>query len=383
MRREIVSTHALGDPHRQPPATFEKEGTPCSPSKDPSRCDRFQKRGSDTHKKSWIRSEEGELSSPCSSNSCGVKHIIHAPAGNNPSPVIRSQGRRFPQAYKIRENLRDFGGEFRLNSIADSESMNMEAKEDYHSNNEASSCNDNSEDDWEAVADRAPDELLSAEVNLSKLRLEDKKDEAPLPTARRGRGTFSYEKHGLYLYSDQQQSSSSIQDDDSLNQTTFTLPTSQGHQPTRDLKYGTRHALVLEGFQANMSTSGLENLLDKFVSHDFVIRWVNDTTAFAVFRTPAIAVEACKLIKCSFTVRVLDENDVLLSSIPEKDLEPPRQRPKTSARTAQRLIAHGMGLKLPSTSFTQKQLKEQEAARKQRILSRQNLKDDAWGGPTD
>lgn len=54
------------------------------------------------------------------------------------------------------------------------------------------------------------------------------------------------------------------------------------------VKYGTRHAVVLEGFQANMSTSGLENLLDKFVSHDFVIRWVNDTTAFAVFRTPAI-----------------------------------------------------------------------------------------------
>ncbi|KAL7615170.1 uncharacterized protein LOC111890017 isoform X1 [Lactuca sativa] len=260
---------------------------------------------------------------------------------------------------------------------ADSESMNMEAKEDYHSNNEASSCNDNSEDDWEAVADRAPDELLSAEVKLSKLRVEDKKDQTP--TARRGRGTFSYEKQkeGLYLYSDQQQSSFSIQDD-SLNQTT-----SQGHQPTTDLKYGTRHAVVLEGFQANMSTSGLENLLDKFVSHDFVIRWVNDTTAFAVFRTPAIAVEACNLIKCPFTVRVLDENDVLLSSIPEKDLEPPRQRPKTSARTAQRLIAHGMGLKLPSTSFTQKQLKEQEAARKQRILSRQNLKDDAWGGPTD
>lgn len=61
------------------------------------------------------------------------------------------------------------------------------------------------------------------------------------------------------------------------------------------------------------------------------------------------------------------------------DLEPPRQRPKTSARTAQRLIAHGMGMKLPSTSFGQKELEEQEAARRQRIISRQNLKDDAWG----
>ncbi|KAL4578584.1 hypothetical protein LXL04_014709 [Taraxacum kok-saghyz] len=250
--------------------------------------------------------------------------------------------------------------------------MNMEAKEEYHSNNEASSCNDNSEDDWEAVADRTPDELLSTQTleDVSKLTLEDKKDQPPV---RRGRGTFSYQKQGLY--SDQQ--SSTPIEDDSINETT--LSRSEGHEQTRELKYGTRHALVLEGFLPSMTTSGLENLLDKFISHDFVIRWVNDTTAVAVFRTPAIALEACNLIKCPFTVRVLDESDALLSSIREKDLEPPKQRPKTSARTAQRLIAHGMGIKLPSTSFSQKELKEQEAARKQRIVSRQNLKDDAWG----
>lgn len=242
--------------------------------------------------------------------------------------------------------------------------MNTEAKEDNHSNNEASSCIDNSEDDWEAVADRAPDELLSTEklADVSKLRLEEDEKDETVPV-RRGRGTFSYQKHALY--SDQPI------EDDSANQPT--LPTSQ------DLKYGTRHALVMEGFQPSMTTSGLENMIDKFTSHDSVIRWLNDTTALAVFTTPAIALEACNSIKCPFTVRVLVENDVLLTSIPEKDLEPPRQRPKTSARTAQRLIAHGMGMKLPSTSFGQKELKEQEAARKQRIVSRQNLKDDAWG----
>ncbi|PWA83936.1 nucleotide-binding alpha-beta plait domain-containing protein [Artemisia annua] len=155
---------------------------------------------------------------------------------------------------------------------------------------------------------------------------------------------------------------------------------SEGHeQAKRDLKYGTRHALVMEDFQPSMTTSGLENLLEKFNYHDVVIRWINDTTALAIFRTPAIALEACQSIKCPFTVRVLEENDVLASSIPERDLEPPRQRPKTSARTAQRLIAHGMGIKLTSTSFGQKELKEQEEARRQRIISRQNLKDDAWG----
>jgi hypothetical protein len=76
------------------------------------------------------------------------------------------------------------------------------------------------------------------------------------------------------------------------------------------------------------------------------------------------------LLSCSFlTILVL----FLLS-----DLEPPRQRPKTSARTAQRLIAHGMGLKLPMT-FGSRELKNQEETRKNRIVTRQKMKDDAWG----
>lgn len=61
------------------------------------------------------------------------------------------------------------------------------------------------------------------------------------------------------------------------------------------------------------------------------------------------------------------------------DLEPPRRRPQTSARTAQRLIAQSMGIKLPSTDFGSREYRRQEEARKNRIVSRQNLKHDAWG----
>lgn len=62
-----------------------------------------------------------------------------------------------------------------------------------------------------------------------------------------------------------------------------------------------------------------------------------------------------------------------------EDLEPPKQRPKTSARTAQRLIAQGMGFKLPSASFGSRELRKQEEDRRGRIVNRQKLKDDAWG----
>jgi hypothetical protein len=60
------------------------------------------------------------------------------------------------------------------------------------------------------------------------------------------------------------------------------------------------------------------------------------------------------------------------------DLEPPKPRPKTSARTAQRLIAHGMGLKQFS-NFSSDQLKKQEEERRNRITARQALRDEAWG----
>lgn len=60
------------------------------------------------------------------------------------------------------------------------------------------------------------------------------------------------------------------------------------------------------------------------------------------------------------------------------DLEPPYPRPKTSARTAQRLIAQGMGRKL-STTFGSSELKKQEEARRNRILARQIMRDEAWG----
>ncbi|CAN1247623.1 hypothetical protein LINPERPRIM_LOCUS6409 [Linum perenne] len=38
-----------------------------------------------------------------------------------------------------------------------------------------------------------------------------------------------------------------------------------------------------------------------------------------------------------------------------------------------------MGLKLPSSSFGSRDLKNQEEARKKRIVRRQKLRDDAWG----
>ncbi|XP_006361151.1 R3H and coiled-coil domain-containing protein 1 isoform X1 [Solanum tuberosum] len=227
------------------------------------------------------------------------------------------------------------------------------------------------DDDWEAIADRAPDELLSPQhlPEVSKISLQDSKVQAP---KRRGRGTFSYQKQSLY--SDQQSDEPAV--DDIEDETVSGTP--EGSSDTKNLNYGTRHVLVLADFPPSTKTNDLEKLLEKF-KDDVAIRWVNDTVALAVFRTPALALEASNSIHCPFTVRVLCEENELLSSIPPRDLEPPRRRPQTSARTAQRLIAQSMGIKLPCTDFGSREYRRQEEARKNRIVSRQNLKNDAWG----
>ncbi|OIW08462.1 hypothetical protein TanjilG_03138 [Lupinus angustifolius] len=235
--------------------------------------------------------------------------------------------------------------------------------------------NASSDDDWEAIADREPEELLSSISSdclsgVSNLKLENTKSQTP---KRRGRGTFSYEKQKLY--SDQVLDGSVIDVEDEE-----TRCSSEDKKDIQDSKYGTGHVLVLADFPPSTKTIELEKIFEGFKDRGFVIRWVNDTVALAVFQTPSVALEARNCIRYPFNVRILDEEDALLSSIKTRDLEPPRQRPKTSAQAAQRLIAHGMGLKLSSTTTSSaREYRKQEDARRERIVTRQKLRDQAWG----
>ncbi|XP_023516771.1 coiled-coil domain-containing protein R3HCC1L [Cucurbita pepo subsp. pepo] len=249
-------------------------------------------------------------------------------------------------------------------------------------------CPDNAvpcdDDDWEAIADRPPNELLSLQCEPDKpeILIRETTDQTTIrettdkTTRRRGRGTFSYKKHELY--SDRLSDSSTTndtKDEDASHELEV------GRKELKSAQYGTQHVLVLADFPPSTKTIDLERLLGNFKNSGVVIRWVNDTVALAVFPTPSTALEVLNHVRCPFTIRLLDENDTLLSSVPPRDLEPPKQRPKTSARTAQRLIAQGMGLKLPAstTGFGSKELRKQEEDRRNRIVSRQKLRDEAWG----
>ncbi|ESQ42170.1 hypothetical protein EUTSA_v10013868mg [Eutrema salsugineum] len=202
-------------------------------------------------------------------------------------------------------------------------------------------AHDSSDDDWEALADREPSKLISVEdlPEISKLSVEEPNVQGP---KRRGRGTFTYKSD--VMYGDRDFCKSKIEDSEDKN-------LSRGSEKTDEAlksRYGTRHVLVLTGFSPSLRTTDLEKLFEDFKDSGFIIRWVNDTTALAVFKTPSTALEACKNVQCSFTIRVLDDHDSLLSSISGKDLEPPSQRPKMSCENSSTADCSQHGIKTSS-----------------------------------
>ncbi|KAH6557511.1 hypothetical protein KP509_1Z109700 [Ceratopteris richardii] len=148
------------------------------------------------------------------------------------------------------------------------------------------------------------------------------------------------------------------------------------------LNYGVRHVLILS-FSPSVTTKDLEDLFEPFVAANGVaIRWVNDTTALAIFRNPETAKEALRNTKNpSFKIEQLADDEPLLGLINEKDLQPPVPRPATTSQAAHRMIMGALqrqGLQ-KKTSSTLKRSQQQESERKQRILTRQRLRDEAWG----
>ncbi|WOL02314.1 R3H and coiled-coil domain-containing protein 1 [Canna indica] len=238
------------------------------------------------------------------------------------------------------------------------------------------------EDDWEAIADRGFDDRSFLSSNNGDEGVSSHSGEEPevvVTPKRRGRGSFLYEKSCLYS---EQLDSATASDDHSKSELASIDDRSCSVEDETSLVrysgYGTSHVLVLYDFSPSIRTTDLEKFFEKFKDGGVAIRWVNDTTALAVFRTPALARDSQNKIHFPFKIRSLQEDDSLLNQVSTKDLEPPHSRPKTSARTAQRLIAQVMGIK-PSTEFGSNDLRKQEEARKSRIVARKSLRDDAWG----
>ncbi|CAM0885427.1 unnamed protein product [Alopecurus aequalis] len=304
---------------------------------------------------------------------------LHASRGNtlqadeirSRAIVLRLRAQKAPQALGEHGTAEDSSSPEAAKVSKDSEaSANADEK------------NEEEDDDWEAIADRGDETPVrpleqEARVSSSEKSSTPSSEKSSTPSSgpkRRGRGSFLYEKS--VMYSDQCGSERDLDDKGSDPR-----GGSKGDADERENKterFGTRHALVLYDFPSSTRTTDLERIFEKFGDHGVAIRWVNDSIALAVFRTPSSANEAQACVPSRYKVRSLKDDDDLLAKIDGTDLEPPMPRPKTSARTAQRLIAHGMGLKQFSSSSPGER-KELEEARRSRITARQAARDDAWG----
>ncbi|KAF6158956.1 hypothetical protein GIB67_042037 [Kingdonia uniflora] len=135
--------------------------------------------------------------------------------------------------------------------------------------------------DWEAIADRSSDEVFFPKLDsaIKKLTLKDTKAQT---SKRRGRGSFLYKKNGLYSDQEPSGTASDVSDDEVLH------PRLVEKAEIIKFKYGTSHVLVLADFPPSTRIADLEELFEKFSDRGVSIRWVNDTVALAVFRTPCI-----------------------------------------------------------------------------------------------
>ncbi|KAJ4748621.1 Growth inhibition and differentiation-related protein 88 [Rhynchospora pubera] len=237
------------------------------------------------------------------------------------------------------------------------------------------------EDDWETAADRIVDDtnLLSlkpnAETSLAESgNLEQKQKEKSTTSSekmprRKGRGSFLYGKS--MLYSDTQ---------GELEEASGSRLDALSNQERKNEEIlGRRHVLVLYDLPKGTRTTELEKMFQEFDDTSFAIRWVNETSALAVFPNPSLADSAKKCITSRYKVRALHDGDELLSQLKTGDLEPPYPRPKTSTSTALRMLAQATGQRFSSPGSGIREHKQQERERKNRIIARQNLRDDAWG----
>ncbi|KAH8937645.1 hypothetical protein BDL97_16G039400 [Sphagnum fallax] len=232
------------------------------------------------------------------------------------------------------------------------------------------------EEDWEAVV---PSLLTKPPAFSLPLPTESSASvEKDIPKQKqRGRGAFTYGGGGLY--SDGVDRSSSLEGCEvaDWNDTDGASEHWDG---------GADHVLLISGFSPMMKTKDLENLVKPYSSQGVSIRWVDDSTALAVFSTPALARQALAGIHDPrFKVQRYSEGNAMISRSSLNDLEPPAQRPATSARVAQRMIAGALSKQGVSNNLRAKsrvnaeQARIQELERKQRLLTRHQLRDEAWG----
>ncbi|OAE28467.1 hypothetical protein AXG93_115s1580 [Marchantia polymorpha subsp. ruderalis] len=230
---------------------------------------------------------------------------------------------------------------------------------------------------WEAATSELPT-LKNASSAFAKQDL-PANNKTNVKQKQRGRGSFTY--GGAGMYSDNLDGDGAGDEDGQRD----------GTLSDHSLNGGADHVVVISGFSPKLKTKDLEDLVKPYSKQGgCTLRWIDDTTTLAVFRTPALAREALTGISDPrFKVGVYNESSRAYGLASEKDLQPPAARPASTARVAQRMIAgalsqQGVRQALMAKGRTSaEEVKKQERQRRERLQTRAQLRDEAWGSDDD
>ncbi|GIL62410.1 hypothetical protein Vafri_16630 [Volvox africanus] len=143
-----------------------------------------------------------------------------------------------------------------------------------------------------------------------------------------------------------------------------------------------RHVLEVYGLTTEVRTSHLQDFVSELASQDGrplpVIKWVDDHHALLVCPDGATALYLLQVDQDLFQLRPFAEASPASQAVAATDLLPPRDRPKTTAAVAKKLLSHALGMSQLRDRDGEKDLAEQRKAAREARLERERKLAAAW-----
>ena len=142
------------------------------------------------------------------------------------------------------------------------------------------------------------------------------------------------------------------------------------------------HVVEIFDFSPEFKNHDLQSALSKFQQHGFTIQWVDDTHALAVFTNHRIAQQAIQ--QCSSPMVKLrsvyegTQQSKLKAKRNISELQPYKERPKTTKLVANRLVAGALGMKSKMSKEERQLEREKIKAEREKKLNKEKLKKDLW-----
>ncbi|XP_050399541.1 uncharacterized protein LOC126816829 [Patella vulgata] len=143
------------------------------------------------------------------------------------------------------------------------------------------------------------------------------------------------------------------------------------------------HLIEIYDFPADFLTRDLLTTFQCYMNKGFDIKWVDDTHAIGIFSSTIAAQDALKMNHPLLKVRPIEiasKQSKLKAKRTTEFLKPYKERPKTTAMAARRLVSGALGLASKVSKEKSDKEKSQLREAKEKKRNDRKLKQDAWDG---